>query len=190
MDNDDHPKRDDPSSGLRERIEGYVPDFVRRSVVAGVGSLLLNEEGVKGLVSDLKLPAEVTSAISSQAEKSKSELSRIIAAELRQLVENMNIWDEMHKVISGYRVHVEMDIKFEPRDGEDEEKDGDGVASSAEDGPEAGKDQESVGDEEGEGGSRHPFPGSAAGDKVPDRPALPPRTPPTGEAGEGEAEEG
>ncbi|RMH36070.1 MAG: hypothetical protein D6689_22885, partial [Deltaproteobacteria bacterium] len=50
---------DDKDGRLRARLEAFIPDLVRRGLVAGVGAVMSTEEGLRKLTRDLSLPKDV-----------------------------------------------------------------------------------------------------------------------------------
>src|SRR5207302_5978390 len=43
----------------RGRLEGFIPDIVKRTFYAGLGAVFTTEEGIRKIASDLKLPKDV-----------------------------------------------------------------------------------------------------------------------------------
>ncbi len=69
----------DEGPGTREGrgATGFVPEFVRKAAVAGLGAVFMTEEGIRSLAGQLKLPKEMLGVILSQAEKTKTEVGRV-----------------------------------------------------------------------------------------------------------------
>ena len=44
--------------GFRGRLEGMVPEVVKRAMLSGLGALFVTEETIRGAVSDMRLPKE------------------------------------------------------------------------------------------------------------------------------------
>ncbi|HEX8825388.1 MAG TPA: hypothetical protein VF794_36075, partial [Archangium sp.] len=65
---------DEPEEASRA---GFVPEFVRKVAVAGLGAIFMTEEGIRSLAGQLKLPKEVLGYILGQAEKTKDEVGRV-----------------------------------------------------------------------------------------------------------------
>ncbi|MDF1563442.1 MAG: hypothetical protein P1V51_10370 [Deltaproteobacteria bacterium] len=108
-DDDDEEILDEP---LRRRLEGYVPEAVKKLALAGVGALFLTEEGIRSVLSEMKLPREAVSGVLSQTEKARSELFRMIAEEFRRFLEHANISGELSKVLTNVTVDVNATIAF------------------------------------------------------------------------------
>src|SRR4051794_3994467 len=114
---DDLPPSDDPFFGEmpddRSRT-GFVPDFVKKVAVAGLGALFMTEEGIRSLAGQLKLPKEVLGFIVSQAEKTKDEVGRVVSEELRRFLQSEKLRDELLKVISGMTVEIKAELRLKP----------------------------------------------------------------------------
>jgi hypothetical protein len=93
---------------------GFVPEFMRKVAVAGLGALFMTEEGIRGLASQLKLPKEALSFILGQAEKTKDELGRILSEELRRFLQSEKIKDEFLRLIAGMTVEIKAEVRLVP----------------------------------------------------------------------------
>lgn len=71
-----------------ERIDRGIADFVRRAVSAGVGA----------------------------ASRSKDDIMRTAAGEMRTWLEHMNFSEEIAKALSGMVIEVKTEIRFRPSD--------------------------------------------------------------------------
>jgi hypothetical protein len=82
------PGKDDgvPSGVERERSERGITDFVRRAVSAGVGA----------------------------ASRSKDDVVRVAAGEVRNWLEHLNLNEELAKVLAKLVIEVKTEIRFRP----------------------------------------------------------------------------
>lgn len=128
------PLLDDEGPG-REARAGFVPEFVRKVAVAGLGALFMTEDGIRSLAGQLKLPKEMLGYILGQAEKTKDEVGRVLSEELRRFLQSEKLRDEMLKAISGMTVEVKAQIRLVPseetsRASDKEKEDDEGRAST------------------------------------------------------------
>ncbi len=93
---------------------GFVPDFVRKAAVAGLGALFMTEEGVRNLTGQLKLPKEALQFILGQAERTKDEVSRVLTEEIRRFLQSERLREELLKLVSGMTVEIKADIRLVP----------------------------------------------------------------------------
>jgi len=102
---------DTPESGTTGR---GVTDSIRRLVMGGMGSLLTTEEGLRAGLSELKLPKEVVSFLMQQAEKTKVEVVKVLAREIRGFLENIDAQGLVQKAITNMVIEVNAEIRFKP----------------------------------------------------------------------------
>jgi hypothetical protein len=118
--NDDFPPDplldDDDRQGRASGPAGFVPEFVRRMAVAGLGALFMTEEGIRNLAGQLKLPKEALGFILGQAEKTKDEITRVVTDELRRFLQSEKLRDEFLKLMSGMTVEIKAQIRLVPQD--------------------------------------------------------------------------
>jgi hypothetical protein len=112
---------DQPPSG-REGRPGFVPEFVRKVAVAGLGAIFMTEEGIRNLAGQLKLPKEVLGFILSQAEKTKDEVGRVLTDELRRFLQSEKLREEFVKLMSGMTLDVRAQIRLVPAEEEKKEE--------------------------------------------------------------------
>lgn len=105
-----------------ESRAGFVPEFMRKVAVAGLGALFMTEEGIRSLAGQLKLPKEVLGYILGQAEKTKDEVGRVVSEELRRFLQSEKLRDELLKLVSGMTIEVKAQIRLVPPEREDAEQ--------------------------------------------------------------------
>lgn len=110
-------KRDDSPELTAEdakRLSGIVPDVVRRAVLTGVGALFMTEEGIRNAVSEMKLPKDALGFLLSQAEKSRTEVARIVTQEVRRFLEGESFQRELWKLLTSVTLEVNASIQLKP----------------------------------------------------------------------------
>jgi hypothetical protein len=128
--------------GRRRRLEGVIPEILKRAVEIGVEKATEAPDAVKHLVGDLKLPKEVAGYILSQVDETKNGIVRVVAKEVRDFLEHTNLAGEMQKMLTTLQFEVNTTIRFRPNDAA---RAGDRTRDAAESGDdrEARKDEES-----------------------------------------------
>jgi hypothetical protein len=104
--------------GGEEAPRGGVTDMLRKAVVAGLGAVFMTEEGIRALVKDLKLPKDMLGYLVGQAERSKTELFRIVSEEMRHFFESPALRREIIRLFSDVTVEIKAEIRLRP-DGPD-----------------------------------------------------------------------
>ncbi len=102
--------------GLRDRLEGLVPDIVRKTFYAGLGALFTTEEGIRKLTSDFSLPKDVANYLLSSADGAKDEVLRILGRELHEFFARVNLSQELAKLLTQLSFEIKTEIRFIPND--------------------------------------------------------------------------
>jgi hypothetical protein len=112
-----------PRAGRRRRLEGVIPEIVKRAVELGVEKARESPETVKHFVGDLKLPKEIAGYLLGQIDETKNGLFRVVAKEIRDFLEQTNFAGEMQKLLTTVQFEVNTTIRFTPNDGKKKSKD-------------------------------------------------------------------
>ena len=107
---------DDGDGKLRERLEGLIPGLVKRTLEAGVGAVLNTEEGIRRVARDMSLPKDVAGYLASTASTTKDEVMRIMAREIREFLQSVNLSEEVAKMLTTLSFEVKTEIRFIPND--------------------------------------------------------------------------
>ena len=110
----------DPSGGgssRRRRLEGIVPELLKRAIEIGVDKAQDAPESLKHFVGEIKLPKEIASYILQQVDETKNGLFRVVAKELRDFLEHSNLAVEMQKVLTTVQFEINTTVRFTPNDG-------------------------------------------------------------------------
>lgn len=91
---------------------GRFPDAFRKAVVSGISALFVTEENVRNLVSDMRLPKDAMSYVVQQTEKTRREMFRVVAHEVKGFLRNADVTGEMRRALIGLKVQVRAEIKF------------------------------------------------------------------------------
>jgi hypothetical protein len=108
---------DRDSDPPRRRLEGVIPELIKRAVEIGVEKATEAPDTVKQFMGDLKIPKEIAGYILSQVEETKNGLFRVVAKELRDFLEDANLSGEMQKLLTTVQFEVNTTIRFRPNEG-------------------------------------------------------------------------
>ena len=110
-----------------ETWQGYLPDFLKRSIAFGSQYIPRSEDVLKSwlpkeVVKELaSLPKEVAKEVAkvmlSQADRLKTEILKMVASETHQFLREMKLWDEVRKMLDKTTLEVEMKIRFRSEEG-------------------------------------------------------------------------
>jgi hypothetical protein len=106
----------------KEGRPGFVPEFVRKVAVAGLGALFMTEEGIRSLAGQMKLPKEVLGFILSQAERTKDEVGRVVSEEVRKFFQSEKLREEFLKALSGMTIELKAEVHLKPRGPDEADK--------------------------------------------------------------------
>lgn len=102
-----------PEEGGR-RVEWALPDLLKRGVLAGIGALFMTEDGVRSILGELKLPKEAAQFVINQVGKTKEDLFRMIASEIRAFLDSTNISEELRHALTGMSLEISTTVRFIP----------------------------------------------------------------------------
>jgi len=111
---DDDASLGDLPKAVRQRLEAYIPDLVRKTFTAGMGAVFSTEEGIRKLTRDISLPKEVAGYLASTASSTKDQLLEIIAREVREFLLSVNLSEEIAKMLTMLSLEVKTEIRFIP----------------------------------------------------------------------------
>lgn len=122
---DDEPEgaSDEPEKGdgdRKSRFEGAISNAlkraVERAVESGMGRLAEGPEKIGHLMGDLKLPKEVLSYLYTQIDDTKTGLYRVVAKEIRDVLEHTEMADVLTKVLTKLSFEIRTEIRFVPNE--------------------------------------------------------------------------
>ena len=97
---------------------GFVADVVRKAVLTGVGALFLTEEGARKVAREWKLPKDLATYLVSQASGARDEVLRVVAQELRRLLDSETFRKELLKSIENMTIEIHAEMRLKASDGE------------------------------------------------------------------------
>jgi hypothetical protein len=109
--------QDPPDQGSRRRrLEGVIPDLLKRAIEIGVDRATEAPDTLKHFVGDLKLPKEIVNYILQQVDETKNGLFRVVAKEMRDFLEHTNLAGEMQKMLTTVQFEISTTVRFTPND--------------------------------------------------------------------------
>lgn len=141
----DSPQERTGKDHRRRRLEGVIPEIVRRAVELGVEKAQVAPDNLKHFVGDLRLPKDIAQVLLAQIDETKNGLFRVVAKEIRDFLEHTNFAGEVQKLLTTVQFEVNTTIRFTPNDGRAEAKrqraSEPGNGDAAEGGPERAPDE-------------------------------------------------
>jgi hypothetical protein len=122
MTDEEHPSDDlfgDRDNDRKRLFERAIPDVVKRvverAVESGVERLSEGPENLRNLLADIKLPKEVVQYLYGQIDDTKKGVYRVVAKEIRDVLEHANFADEIADVLTKLSFEVNTTIRFVPQ---------------------------------------------------------------------------
>src|SRR5688572_17091249 len=100
---------------IRQKLEQLVPDLVKKTFAAGMGAVFTTEEGIRRVVGGARdsLP-EVAGYLASSADGAKDKVFEIVARETREFLSNLNVTEEIAKLLTTLSFEIKTEIRFIP----------------------------------------------------------------------------
>ncbi len=128
---EDLPFREDPDAAdkqdgergdqdRRRLFERVMPEIlkrvVERAVESGASRLAEGPENLRNFVQEMKLPKEALHYLYTQIDDTKNGLYRVVAKEIRDVLEQTQFADEITKVLTKLSFEIKTEIRFIPND--------------------------------------------------------------------------
>ncbi|HEU4733836.1 MAG TPA: hypothetical protein VFT22_38350 [Kofleriaceae bacterium] len=107
-----HDEPDELPETIRSRLERLVPELVKKTFAAGLGAVFSTEEGIRKIARE-SLP-EVAGYIASSADGAKDKVFDVIARETREFLANLNVSEEIAKILTTLSFEIKTEIRFIP----------------------------------------------------------------------------
>jgi hypothetical protein len=106
-------KDDGVTESIRQRLEHLVPELVKKTFAAGMGAVFSTEEGIRRIAREVSLP-DVAGYIASSADGAKDKVFEVIARETREFLSNLNLTEELAKLLTTLSFEIKTEIRFIP----------------------------------------------------------------------------
>lgn len=103
----------DLPEGLRRRLEALIPEIVKKTFNAGMGAVFSTEEGIRKIAKDINIP-DVAGYLATTADTTKDKVLEIVAREVREFLQTMNLGEEIAKLLTTLSFEVKTEIRFIP----------------------------------------------------------------------------
>jgi hypothetical protein len=106
------PAEDKLTESIRARLEHLVPELVKKTFAAGMGAVFQTEEGIRRLARE-NLP-DVVGYVASSTNDAKDKVWEIIALQTREFLSNLNLTDEIAKLLTTLSFEIKTEVRFIP----------------------------------------------------------------------------
>ena len=98
---------------IRQRLEALVPELVKKTFAAGMGAVFSTEEGIRRIAREVSLP-DVVGYVANSADGAKDKVFEIVARETREFLSNLNLTEEIAKILTTLSFEIKTEIRFIP----------------------------------------------------------------------------
>ena len=113
---EDEDKFGDLPKAVRQRVEAFIPELVKKTFTAGMGAVFSTEEGIRRVTKEMTLPKDVAGYLVNTASSTKDEVVKIIAREVREFLQSVNLSEEIAKMLTTLSFEIKTEIRFIPND--------------------------------------------------------------------------
>lgn len=92
-----------------------ISNLVKGAISTGVRSVLVTEEGIRGVVSDL-LPKEMTGYVKTQIDGIKKDVYQAVLSEVVTFLHQLDMATVIKTVLTNVKVKVNIEVEFEDKE--------------------------------------------------------------------------
>src|SRR4051794_39034209 len=107
------PPEDKLNETIRQRLEHLVPELVKKTFSAGMGAGFSTRGGIRYTAREVSLP-DVVGYAASTADSAKDKVFEIVARETREFLSNLNLTEEIAKILTTLSFEIKTEIRFIP----------------------------------------------------------------------------
>lgn len=107
----------EPGRVAENPLGAKASEVLRKFVAGGLTTAATTEEGIRGLLGDLRLPKEAVSFLASQTDKTKREFFRALKGEVKEFLGDLDLAKEVRRALVGLRVEVNGTIRIKEEEG-------------------------------------------------------------------------
>lgn len=105
-------RKSDPEDNDSNFVQSKVSDWLKKTLLTGAGAVFMTEEGIRNALSELKMPKNMIASAVAQADKTKREVSSLIANEVRHFLDRIKVEDIIKKALEGQTLEISASIRF------------------------------------------------------------------------------
>jgi hypothetical protein len=99
-----------------DELSAKATEMMKKVLTVGVGAFFLTEEGLRGLVSDFKLPKELLTTLLSSAQKTRNEFLSTLSREIvGPVMEKMRPDEFVQNILENNDIEFKIRMSFKPK---------------------------------------------------------------------------
>jgi len=103
---------------FRKAIDLLIPDVLKKSILVGLSGDFFPEDTIRKILSEIQMPSDLVQYVIQQTSKSKNELIRIVAEEIRNVIIQSQLGEEFKNFLKAFKININLEVSFDPRDEE------------------------------------------------------------------------
>lgn len=103
-------------------LQSKAAEFMKKVLTVGVGTLFLTEEGLRGLVSEFKLPKEILNAVLESASKTRGDFLKSLSKEvMTKITDKVDPQKLLQEFLCRNEIQLQVKVNFKPKKGKERE---------------------------------------------------------------------
>jgi len=127
-----HKKENEPqdfSEFEKEKEKPWWAEAVKDLTAAGLATVFMTEEGIRGYLKEKKLPKELASLLLESFSKKKDNLYEMLTREFGKMLSKIDFTRELQKFLETHEIDIQAKVAFKKREGTHEKSHQDSVSS-------------------------------------------------------------
>lgn len=108
----------DTNEQIKEESEKEKPwwsEMFKDVTAAGLATLFMTEESLRGALRDKKLPKEIAALVLEGLSKKKDNLYEMLVKEFGKMLAKVDIQKELQKFLESHEIDIQAKVKFKKR---------------------------------------------------------------------------
>ena len=101
---------------MADDLQSKAAELVKKILTVGVGTIFLTEEGLRALVSEIKLPKEMIGSVMDSANKTKNEFFQRLSSDvLDRFKDKISVSALVQEILEKNEIELHIKANFKPR---------------------------------------------------------------------------
>jgi hypothetical protein len=101
---------------MADDLQSKAAELVKKILTVGVGTIFLTEEGLRALVSEIKLPKEMIGSVMDSANKTKNEFFQRLSSDvLDRFKDKISVSALVQEILEKNEIELHIKANFKPK---------------------------------------------------------------------------
>jgi len=115
MSESQYEKTDEKTETSPEKEKPWWSEVFKDVTAAGLATLFMTEEGIRGALRDKKLPKEIAALLLEGLSKKKDNLYEMMVKEFGKMLSKIDLQKELQKFLENHEMEIQAKVKFKKR---------------------------------------------------------------------------